>query len=308
MALPATALSISFELGRADCGLEVRARVRRDGGVYAVTLRGVSLDTTLIPALRPSPRDWCLVVLPTAGEVRFGGRAIGAGSAVALRERGLTAAAPVAEALFATPGTRAVALRVMGDEAARVPHVFPVSPRARAAFDRAEAALREGDAEAADEAGRDVAGELVADGVLRPRAPSAARDAAEPDIFSSRIAAALYPALSRLVRQPMLVDLVDLAGVGERQMLRTVQRVQSRFDLSERGWRATILRWRVTTAVLLLSNPGVPLEAVARESGYSSLTALGRALRAYGLPAPSDVRARLTHHRADVETDATRVR
>lgn len=294
MAKPATALSISFELGREDCGLEVRARVQRDGGVYAVALRGAAVDGALVPALRPSPRDWCLVVRPTAGEVRFGGRVVERGAAMVVRERALTAAAPAGEVVVATPGTRAVALRVPGDEVVDVGRVFRVSPDAGDALARAEAQLQSGGASDDDAAAADAHRALVADGVLRPRAPSGERDGVRPDIFSSRLAAALYPALSRLVRQPMLVDLVDLAGVGERQMLRTVKDVQSRFDLTERGWRATVLRWRVTTAVLLLSNPDIPLEAVARESGYSSLTALGRALRAYGLPAPSDCRARLT--------------
>jgi transcriptional regulator GlxA family with amidase domain len=70
-------------------------------------------------------------------------------------------------------------------------------------------------------------------------------------------------------------------------------RVQEDFELLDRGWRAAILRWRVTAGALLLSSPEVSLGEAARLAGYSSLKAMARAFSDEGLPSPSEVRERI---------------
>lgn len=88
----------------------------------------------------------------------------------------------------------------------------------------------------------------------------------------------------------MLVDVIARAGVSERQFLRTMTRVQDVFDLQDRGFRSTMVRWRATAAVLLASSRELSFDEVATLAGYSNLSAMHRALRSFGLPTPLAIR------------------
>ena len=70
-------------------------------------------------------------------------------------------------------------------------------------------------------------------------------------------------------------------------------KVQIEYDLLDRGWRDSLVRWRTTLAVLLLSVDRLSIEEIAAQAGYSGPTAMGRALREAGLPTASAIRASL---------------
>jgi AraC-like DNA-binding protein len=59
------------------------------------------------------------------------------------------------------------------------------------------------------------------------------------------------------------------------------------------GWRALRNQWRQSAALLLMSHPRATTERVARALGYSSPTALCRALANASLPTPGSVRRAL---------------
>jgi AraC-like DNA-binding protein len=60
-----------------------------------------------------------------------------------------------------------------------------------------------------------------------------------------------------------------------------------------RGFRDATHLYRIRYATLLLSAPGVTATEIAKRLGYGTLTALGRAFRDAGLPAPSEISAAL---------------
>ena len=101
---------------------------------------------------------------------------------------------------------------------------------------------------------------------------------------------AMFQTVQSLAKQPMLVDATERAGLTERQVRREVKQLQEEYDLLDRGFRETVRRWRLTTAVLLLSARHLAINDVASAVGYSSATALGRAFKQAGMPSPSKVR------------------
>lgn len=89
-----------------------------------------------------------------------------------------------------------------------------------------------------------------------------------------------------------LDSLASRAGLSIRQMGRRLDHLGITFELPWIGWRALARGMRLRLAVLLLSNPDLSIAAIADGTGYSSAEALAHALRAEGLPSPSEVRRR----------------
>ncbi len=96
-----------------------------------------------------------------------------------------------------------------------------------------------------------------------------------------------------------LATLSALKGLGgsssTRQTQRDILALANAFPVVRGGWRPTVHRIRLKLAVLLLSAPSAAPAAVAKEVGYGSLDAMGRAFRDAGLPAPSAVQRELRH-------------
>jgi AraC-like DNA-binding protein len=94
-------------------------------------------------------------------------------------------------------------------------------------------------------------------------------------------------------------DLVaELAGVSPRQISRDMRELArlARFPGSTLREMFRVLRLR--RAALLLSCQSLTIEEVAREVGYGSADAMGRAFRDAGLPSPSEARRTILHERS----------
>jgi transcriptional regulator GlxA family with amidase domain len=132
---------------------------------------------------------------------------------------------------------------------------------------------------------------LAIDRILTERADLPSED--PHSSLAARAVSSIFPVVSKLALKPMLVDVVARTGIGERQILRDFLKVQIEYDLLDRGWRESLVRWRATLAVLLLSVDRLSIEEIAALAGYSGPTAMGRALREAGLPTASVIRAGL---------------
>ena len=109
----------------------------------------------------------------------------------------------------------------------------------------------------------------------------------------SRAADALAQSYSDLRGRPMMIDLEQRLGVSRRHALRLMHTLARRYRVVDGNWRDSIARWRVRSALTLLSAPGATTDAVARAVGFSSPTVLCRALRRRGLDSPRELRARI---------------
>jgi AraC-like DNA-binding protein len=94
-----------------------------------------------------------------------------------------------------------------------------------------------------------------------------------------------------------LDELASATGVCERQLRRDVKLLTHNFGLPGDGFREAMKFFRLRTAVILLSSPDATATDVARQVGYQSLEAMGRAFRDSNLPAPSVVRDQVRYER-----------
>jgi AraC-like DNA-binding protein len=102
---------------------------------------------------------------------------------------------------------------------------------------------------------------------------------------------AMRPAVERFGATAKQDVLTSRVGWNARRLQRELVRVATAHGVAWLGnWREVVHRYRVRVAVLLLSNPQLPVGEVASWVGYSSVEALSHAFEAIGLPAPTAVR------------------
>jgi AraC-like DNA-binding protein len=89
---------------------------------------------------------------------------------------------------------------------------------------------------------------------------------------------------------PAISDLARFFGRSGRQLTRNLEAFAHAIGLPSARWRFTMRKWRLRSASILLSAPRATVQDVAREVGYGSVEAMGRAFRDAGLPSPSDIR------------------
>ncbi len=106
----------------------------------------------------------------------------------------------------------------------------------------------------------------------------------------------LWPALAPFAEGfralPTLQEVAALAGRSLRQVSRDVAEL-SRANGMGQGFRETTKRLRLKLAAVALSAEDVAIVDVAKSVGYGSVDAMARAFRDAGLPAPSEIRARV---------------
>lgn len=110
--------------------------------------------------------------------------------------------------------------------------------------------------------------------------------AVEPERFQ-RVWAVLRPLYQNLSASASLKQIAVLAGLSLRQLGRDLGDLTRTFGLFGAGFRDATHVLRLRAAVLLLSAPDGTPSDVARQVGYGSLDAMGRAFRDAHLPAPS---------------------
>lgn len=132
---------------------------------------------------------------------------------------------------------------------------------------------------------------IIGEGVVLERSVGSAA--------ASRVWSAVRPALERLAA---LASLKELDGsASTRQTQRDLDALATSYPVVRGGWRAMARRYRLKLAVLLLSAHDAQVAIVAREVGYGSADAMGRAFRDAGLPSPSEVQRRLRQNDAQSE-------
>lgn len=121
-----------------------------------------------------------------------------------------------------------------------------------------------------------------------------ARDLAAPAPPSlQRVADAVGRALSRLHARPSVADLQAELGLSRRRVGDLVSDLSARYGLNGNDWRSMRDRWRLTSAVIAMSNAEARTEDVAVAVGYGSANALCQAFNDASLPSPRLVRAAL---------------
>ncbi len=286
---------LRFDFGRKGASIAVRVILGRRFGAYALDLDGLRFDNRFVPAVSGAKRDWRLLVFPTIGSLRVRNSSVPPGSILVLPQTLLSAADPANWVTSQGPKVSLVAVRIepgnLVNASSDEVQVIAVSAATGQAFRELWEPTYTGDSARALSCGAALFDELVRDGIVRNTLSKA--DEQEGRTLAVRSMEAAFPLLSALATKPMLVDIVARAGVGERQFLRNIQQVQAEFDLPDRGWRETIVRWRVTAAVLLLSSDELSLSEVAQLAGYSGNKTMGRALSEAGLPQGSELRKQL---------------
>lgn len=290
---------LRFDFGRKGASIAVRVILGRRFGAYALELDGLRFDNRFIPAVSGAKRDWRLLVFPTVGSLRVRNSIVPPGCLLLLPQTLLSAADPANWVTSQGPKASLAAVRIergnLVNASSNELQVVAVSAATVQAFRELWEPTCAGDSARALSCGAMLFDELVRDGVART--PLSKAEEQEGRTLAVRSMEAAFPLLSALATKPMLVDIVARAGVGERQFLRNIQQVQAEFDLPDRGWRETIVRWRVTAAVLLLSSDELSLTEVAQLAGYSGNKTMGRALAEAGLPQGSELRKQLREAR-----------
>jgi AraC-like DNA-binding protein len=279
--------------------MRIHAVVDRQFGVYVLQFDGITFDNRFLPtSWQPDPR-WHLAVFVTRGAFTVGGERFERGEGFSAATETLAPrVSPEMVVRSCEPSSAVVALRL------RPPFFLEEH---RASLRRLPPGVRELPwlelSAAAEEPARgegrvETTFTRVLDGlrdarVLDEAAPSPLSPSSAPGRVVSRIASTIFPTLSALATRPTMIDLMARTQLTERQLLRNLVRVQEDFELLDRGWRAAILRWRVTAGALLLSSRDISLAEVARLAGYSSTKAMARAFSDAGLPPPGEVRERI---------------
>lgn len=162
----------------------------------------------------------------------------------------------------------------------------PVSPSTLDALRRGRDALIAG--ESTDAATLDLVRCLAHDGLIKPDiADSVTLVEAES---LARVWSAATPVVAGLATAASIFGVAKTAGLSIRQLSRDIKVFAKTFGLPGEGFRDTMKVMRLRAAMILLSAPGATATDVAREVGYQSLEAMGRALREADLPAPSVIR------------------
>ncbi len=274
-----------------------RAALTAEVGAFALSFRNMAFDNQALPRRPEGAPRWHMLVGVRSGEVLVGGERVGAGRALLASDRVLLPSAPVETRMSAGPDpVDLVVVRVPTDRVRE-------SSRSRIVlFDDGAVASALGRVAEGLESPDDAPAPVLRDGVLEAwhalterghlvegEAP-AFELSMPPDRAVRRVAGLFSHALSCLERDPHLIDLVDLAQVTERQLLRDMVEVQARYGIVVRGWRDTIHFWRLVAATMFLGHAPLRVHEVARAVGFASTTTMARAFRKAGLPRPTEVR------------------
>jgi hypothetical protein len=110
----------------------------------------------------------------------------------------------------------------------------------------------------------------------------------------ARAGAAVDSALSNLSAKPMALDVEDVLERSPAQARRILARYGEALRLQgARNWRDLRSIWRLYVGCALMTSKGATTEHVAALLGYGSPAAFCHAFANAGLPAPSDVRAKI---------------
>jgi AraC-like DNA-binding protein len=142
-------------------------------------------------------------------------------------------------------------------------------------------------ADASEAAVRRLIDELCAARVLAPKVAASVM-AVEPERFA-RVWEVMRPLYQDLATSTSLKQLATLANLSLRQLGRDLNELARTFGVFGGGFRDAMRILRLRAACVLLSAPRATPSEVAREVGYGSLDAMGRAFRDAHLPAPSVV-------------------
>lgn len=279
----------------------MRFRAALTPGLAAFRLRfeGVVFDSAALPLRPPRSCPWHLLLFVEDGSVLWNEKLQPAGSMLIAPEQVVLPSAPLATSLRTLGAASIVALRlpswaVLGDH--KHVRVIPTSACLHEAVSTIARLLDRDEREQPAELEQGLAAlwhALRGDHHVAGRAPLALGDERLSRV-EQRVSEALSFGLSQLEENPQLIDLLGHARVTERQMLRDIVAVQSRFGFVLRGWRDTLNWWRLVAATLFLGAPSLSVGDVARAVGFASTTTMARAFRSAGLPQPTSVRARLT--------------
>lgn len=274
-----------------------RAALAAEVGAFSLSFRSMAFDNCALPRRPEAAPRWHMLVGVRAGTVQVGDERLGPGRALLASDRVLLPSAQVEARLRAGP--EPVELVVVRVPSARV---CEGSRSSIVLFDDDALAAALGRVQDGLDAEDDVPAPALRDGVLEAWQGLATRGHIEgaeapafelempPDRAVRRVASTFSHALSCLERDPHLVDLVDLAQVTERQLLRDMVEVQARYGIVVRGWRDTIHFWRLVAATMFLGHAALRMHEVARAVGFASTTTMARAFRKAGLPRPTEVR------------------
>jgi AraC-like DNA-binding protein len=116
----------------------------------------------------------------------------------------------------------------------------------------------------------------------------------EPE-YLRRLWAVLTPFYSSGDPAPTIAKLVLASGLSPRQLGRDLPSLLKTFSLLGTGFRDASRVARIRLATLLLSAPEATVSDVATRVGYRNVDAMAKAFRQLGLPAPSDIRAKVIY-------------
>jgi len=139
---------------------------------------------------------------------------------------------------------------------------------------------------------RGLVADLAASGVIDP-----AVEASIPDVEPEglvRLWSAMQPMYARHATAATVLELKRATGLSLRQLGRGLADLTRTFGLGD-GFRDATRVLRLRAALVLLSAPTGTATAVARQVGYRSLDAMGRAFRDAGLPPPSTVQLEIRY-------------
>jgi AraC-like DNA-binding protein len=273
--------------------------------VYRVLRRGTLWDARLAPAHPDTKVDAAFVYVVLGGTLAWDAPLalqVGPGQAMVASQAALDGAGGVRTATYASWGEP---FHVVQVRVARELVAMPVPEEGARAFEPSAALLAAARAYASapegDEARRRALTELLRalheGGVLASDLSTTMRGV---DALGERVWRAAVPIFRDLYFSPSLVELSDRAGLSLRHMGRAVSGLTRRFDLPWEGWRDIGLGMRLGIALLLLSNEAIPVGEVAERTGYGSVEALHHALRAAGVPSPTESRRRLLARRREL--------
>lgn len=174
------------------------------------------------------------------------------------------------------------------ERAEPTPRMLPAPDLERAR--RLELALDSSEASTAETLSE---GSALARSLGAPLPALSAEQFVDPTPLDLAIAGAMVQQFALLSTEATATSLADAVGRSPRQLQRVVQDFNRRYGLNAGNWRDTRNRWRLQTAVLLLSLPSLSIAEIAAEVGYRSPNALARAFAKVGFPAPAELRQEL---------------
>jgi AraC-like DNA-binding protein len=129
-------------------------------------------------------------------------------------------------------------------------------------------------------------------GVLRDDLAASIPDV-EPETFT-RLWSTLRPLYASHATSASIRDIKRATGLSLRQLGRDLKELTRTFQLGD-GFRDATRVLRLRAALVLLSAPDGTASEVARQVGYKSLDAMGRAFRDADLPPPSAVQDQIRY-------------